>query len=100
MNAQQLVDAITPEAYQRLVYAVETGKWPEGTVLSEQQRESCIQAMMLYQSKHNQQPEHMTVAAGGELHIKTKRDFKQEFSSDQDEKAVGEEIFRVNPNAE
>jgi uncharacterized protein YeaC (DUF1315 family) len=92
MNAQQLVDSITPEAYQRLVYAVETGKWPEGTTLSPQQRESCIQAMMLYQSKHNQQPEHMTVAAGGELHIKTKNDFKQSFSKS------GGEIFRVNPN--
>ncbi len=100
MNAQQLVEAITPEAYQRLVYAVETGKWPEGAVLSEQQRESCIQAMMLYQSKHNQQPEHMTVAAGGELHIKSKHEFKREFSSAQDDKSVGEEIFRVNPNAE
>jgi uncharacterized protein YeaC (DUF1315 family) len=92
MNAQQLVDSITPEAYQRLVYAVETGKWPEGVALSAQQRESCIQAMMLYQSKHNQQPEHMTVAAGGELHIKTKTDFKRDFSKSNND------ILRVNPN--
>lgn len=92
MNAQQLVDSITPQAYQRLVYAVETGKWPEGTVLTAQQRESCMQAMMLYQSKHNQQPEHMTVAAGGELHIKTKNDFKRDFSTS------SRDIIRVNPN--
>jgi len=92
MNAQQLVDSITPEAYQRLCYAVETGKWPEGNALSAEQRESCIQAMMLYQSKHNKQPEHMTVAAGGELHIKSKNEFKQSFSK------VGDDILRVNPN--
>ncbi len=29
MDANQLIDAITPEAYERLVFAVETGKWPE-----------------------------------------------------------------------
>ncbi|MHA2939934.1 YeaC family protein [Vibrio sp. RC27] len=92
MNVQQLVDTITPEAFQRIVYAVETGKWPEGNVLSPEQRESCIQAMMLYQSKHNKQPEHMTVAAGGELHIKSKNEFKQSFSRSEDD------ILRVNPN--
>ncbi|MGX9418913.1 YeaC family protein [Vibrio sp. WJH972] len=92
MNVQQLVDTITPEAFQRIVYAVETGKWPEGNALSPEQRESCIQAMMLYQSKHNKQPEHMTVAAGGELHIKSKNEFKQSFSN------AGDEILRVNPN--
>lgn len=100
MDAQQLVDAITPEAYERLVYAVETGKWPEGTPLSTQQRESCIQAMMLYQSKHNQQPEHMTVAAGGELHIKSKNEFKRDLSANSPEQRAGEDIIRVNPNEE
>ncbi len=92
MDAQQLVNAITPDAYERLVYAVETGKWPEGTQLSPGQRESCIQAMMLYQSKHNKQPEHMTVAAGGELHIKSKNEFRQTFSDNSNE------ILRVDLN--
>jgi uncharacterized protein len=92
MNAQQLVSTITPEAYERLVYAVETGRWPEGSSLSSEQREFCIQAVMLYQSKHNREPEHMTVAVGGELHIKTKNDFKKALSGQ------GEEILRVNPN--
>ena len=49
MDAEQLINAITPEAYERLLYAVETGKWPEGTPLSQQQRDSCMQAVMLYQ---------------------------------------------------
>ncbi|MDW6003604.1 YeaC family protein [Vibrio mangrovi] len=94
MDTQQLIDAITPEAYQRLLYAVETGKWPEGTTLSQQQRDSCIQAVMLYQSKHNSEPEHMTVAAGGEICFKSKSELKKQFQKEQKE----EEIFRVNPN--
>ncbi len=40
MDAEQLLKAITPEVYDRLVYAVETGRWPEGTTLSKEQRDS------------------------------------------------------------
>ncbi|CAM3533996.1 hypothetical protein VA7868_03857 [Vibrio aerogenes CECT 7868] len=79
MNAQQLTEIITPEAYQRLLYAVETGKWPEGTTLSQEQRDACIQAVMLFQSKHNTEPEHMTIAAGGEVCLKPKSELRQQF---------------------
>ena len=49
MNIDALLSAMTPEVYTRLRQAVETGKWPDGTVLSEEQRESCMQAVLLYQ---------------------------------------------------
>ncbi len=73
MDAEQLLKAITPEVYDRLVYAVETGRWPEGTTLS---KDSCMQAVMLYQSKHNTEAQHMTVAAGGEISFKSKQELK------------------------
>ncbi|WP_260258879.1 YeaC family protein [Vibrio intestinalis] len=92
MDAEQLVNAITPEAYQRLLYAVETGKWPEGETLTQQQRDSCMQAVMLYQSKHNSEAEHMTVAQGGEISFKSKAELKKQFHADQGD------IVRVNPN--
>ncbi|MDC0611541.1 DUF1315 family protein [Vibrio sp.] len=94
MNNQQLIDAITPEAYQRLLFAVETGKWPEGNILSQEQRDSCLQAVMLYQSKHNLEPQHMTVAAGGELCFKSKSELKQQFKED----IAHEKILSINPN--
>jgi uncharacterized protein YeaC (DUF1315 family) len=92
MNTQQLIGAITPEAYQRLVYAVETGKWPEGTPLSQEQRDACMQAVMLFQSQHNTEPDHMTVAAGGEICHKSKGELKKQFQSGT------EDILRTNPN--
>ncbi|MGR2994362.1 DUF1315 family protein [Vibrio vulnificus] len=92
MNTEQLLSAMTPEVYQRLTYAVETGRWPEGTPLSQTQRDSCIQAVMLYQSKHNIDAEHMSVAAGGEICFKSKAELKKQFQSGQ------EDIVRVNPN--
>ncbi|CAB1246763.1 TPA: YeaC family protein [Vibrio cholerae] len=94
MDTQQLINAITPEAYQRLLYAVETGKWPEGTPLSQQQRDSCMQAVMLYQSKHNIQADHMSVGVGGEVVFKSKAELKKRFSEGE------EDILRVNPNQE
>ncbi|MFM2584480.1 YeaC family protein [Vibrio campbellii] len=92
MDAEQLLNAITPEVYERLVYAVETGRWPEGTPLSQEQRDSCMQAVMLYQSKHNTEAQHMTVAAGGEISFKSKRELKKQFSGEE------QDIVRVNPN--
>ncbi|ASU22590.1 hypothetical protein CCZ37_08265 [Vibrio qinghaiensis] len=94
MDADQLINAITPEAYKRLMHAVETGKWPEGTPLSQTQRDSCMQAVMLYQSKHNVEADHMTVAAGGEISFKSKSELKKRFQNGQDD------IVRVNPNHE
>tara|TARA_Y100001956_G_scaffold46591_1_gene45289 strand:- start:366 stop:647 length:282 start_codon:yes stop_codon:yes gene_type:complete len=92
MDAEQLINAITPEAYERLLFAVETGKWPEGNALSQQQRDSCMQAVMLYQSKHNSEAQHMTVAQGGEISFKSKSELKKQFQQGQ------EDIVRVNPN--
>ncbi|SON50069.1 YeaC family protein [Vibrio tapetis] len=79
MNVEQLIASMTPEIYERLSYAVETGKWPDGTPLAQEQRASCMQAVMLYQSKHNHKPEHMSVAAGGEIEFKSKSELKRQF---------------------
>ncbi len=85
VNTEQLLETITPEAYKRLLYAVETGKWPDGNALSQEQRDSCMQAVMLYQSKYNTEAEHMTVAAGGEISFKSKSELKRAFSKGQDD---------------
>ncbi|ELL9328663.1 DUF1315 family protein [Vibrio fluvialis] len=94
MDANQLIDAITPEAYERLVFAVETGKWPEGTTLSQEQRDYCMQAVMLYQSKHNLNADHMSVGVGGDVVFKSKAALKKRFQQGQ------EDIVRINPNQE
>ncbi len=38
-----------------------------------------MQAVMLYQSKHNVEAQHMTVAAGGEISFKSKSELKRQF---------------------
>lgn len=51
-NVQELLDSLTPEIYQKLKQAVEIGKWPTGGVVSKEQRELCMQAVIAYEKKH------------------------------------------------
>ncbi|MBD1574918.1 MULTISPECIES: YeaC family protein [Vibrio] len=85
MDVEQLLAAMTPEVYERLNYAIETGRWLDGSPISQQQRDSCMQAVMLYQSKNNHDPQHMSVGAGGEVAFKSKSELKKQFAEGQDD---------------
>ena len=52
MDYQQLLNSITPEILQNLKRAVEIGKWPNGTALTDEQRQTCLQAIIAYEAKH------------------------------------------------
>ena len=51
MNIDSLVNNLTPELFERLQYGASTGKWPDGTALTEAQKEQTVQLVMLYQAK-------------------------------------------------
>jgi uncharacterized protein YeaC (DUF1315 family) len=51
-NIDQLIDAITPEIYQSLRSAVEVGKWESGQLLSDAQKEHCLQAIIAYEHRY------------------------------------------------
>lgn len=82
MDVNQLLAAMTPDVYQRILTAVETGKWLDGSTLTPPLRDSAMQAVMLYQSRHNIKADHMTVAAGGDIKFKSKAEFKRDFAVD------------------
>ncbi len=82
MNIDVLVNTLTPEIYQRLEYGASTGKWPDGTPLSEEQKAQTIQLVMLYQAKVAKTNEQFTVGEDGQLVQKSKRELKQEFIDD------------------
>ncbi|MBS3796957.1 MULTISPECIES: DUF1315 family protein [unclassified Pseudoalteromonas] len=82
MNIDQLVQSITPEVYERLQYGAATGKWPDGSPLSEQQKEQTVQLVMLYQAKVLKSDEQFTVGADGQLVQKSKKELKQQFKAE------------------
>jgi uncharacterized protein YeaC (DUF1315 family) len=79
MSFEHLIKNLSPEIYQRLKVAVETGKWFDGKPLSEEQKEYALQAVFAWQAHFNEHPEHFTVAKGGEMHMKSKSELKQQY---------------------
>lgn len=85
MNVEVLINSMTPELYERLRLAVETGKWPDGNPLTEDQKASSMQMVMLYQAKIEKSSEHMTVGGNGEIVHKSKQDFKRALVDEKDD---------------
>lgn len=78
MDIDALMANLTPDIYERLKTAVELGKWPDGVALTAEQRENCLQMVMLWQARHNHQPEHMSIGTDGQIVMKSKRQLLDE----------------------
>ena len=85
MELDEMIAAMTPEVYQRLVTAVETGKWADGVALTPEQKENSLQLVLLWQARHNDEPQHMSVGKGGEMVMKSKKQLKEEFGIGDDD---------------
>jgi len=79
MSVENLLASMTPEIYEKLKTAVELGKWEDGVALTQAQKDSSLQAVMLYQSRHNKNPEHFTVGTDGEITMIKKSVLKRQF---------------------
>ena len=79
MNIEDMISGMTPEIYQRLVTAVELGKWPDGVALTPEQKENSLQLVMLWQARNNTDAQHMTIDTNGQMVMKSKRELKEDF---------------------
>ena len=52
MNDIDLIKTITPDIYERFKKAIETGKWNDGTLLTEDQKAITLRAIILYEQVH------------------------------------------------
>jgi uncharacterized protein YeaC (DUF1315 family) len=78
VQVEKLVAAMTPQIFESLRTAVETGKWPDGARLTDEQKENSLQAVLLYQARVSQSQEHMTVGKDGEIVQKSRQELQQE----------------------
>ncbi|MCL1112761.1 MULTISPECIES: YeaC family protein [Shewanella] len=81
-DINKVIDEMPDEVYQRLLSATELGKWDDGTVLTEQQRESTLQVVMLYQARKLNQTDHFTIASGGTINELSKSELKKQFKGE------------------
>ncbi|XWJ89341.1 YeaC family protein [Phytobacter ursingii] len=79
MDYEQVINSMTPDIYQRLVTAVELGKWPDGVALTAEQKENSLQLVMLWQARHNTDAQHMTIDTQGQMVMKSKQQLKEDF---------------------
>jgi hypothetical protein len=53
MNFEDAAKQINPDIYLRFKEALTLGKWPDGRMLTREQKEICLQAVMLYEAEHD-----------------------------------------------
>ncbi|KXI29971.1 YeaC family protein [Paraglaciecola hydrolytica] len=82
MKLEMLLQNMSAPVYEKLREAVETGKWLDGAPLTEAQKSTCLQAVMVYQAKVLKPDQHMTIGENGEIVHKSRdtlqRELKQE----------------------
>lgn len=76
MQFDDLLASISAPTYERLVAAVELGKWPDGVPLTSEQRANSIQLVMAYQAKYCPSEEPFRVGADGLLVTRSKAEMK------------------------
>lgn len=79
MQVEQLLAMMSDDIYEKFKQAIETGKWLDGNPLTEEQKETVMQAVLLYQSRVEQSNEHMTVGNDGQVVQKSRKELQQEF---------------------
>ena len=52
MNIEQVLSSLNPEIVEKFKTAIEIGKWANGEPLTQQQREICMQAVLIWEHKH------------------------------------------------
>ncbi|AJQ95240.1 DUF1315 family protein [Gynuella sunshinyii] len=57
MDYNTLINQMTPEIYQTLKSSLELSKWPNGQRMSEQQKESCMEAIIAYEYRFKNEQE-------------------------------------------
>ncbi|WNO61146.1 YeaC family protein [Rheinheimera sp. MMS21-TC3] len=79
MNLNALIQAMTPDTYEKLVQSVETRRWADGTLLTEAQLAHSLQLVMAYQAQVLKSEELFTIGADGQMIQKTKAELKKQY---------------------
>lgn len=52
MDYRRLIENMTPQVYRSLKRSVELGKWPDGRILTREQRQEAMQAIIAWGELH------------------------------------------------
>ena len=69
----QMIDAMTLEVWHNMRTAVETGRWPDGRQVSDEQRQLCLQAVIAWEARNLPEEERTGYMGGQECGSKSKK---------------------------
>lgn len=52
INTDDILQAMNDDVYYRFLQAIELGRWPDGQRLTDEQRHTCMQAVIIYEHAH------------------------------------------------
>ena len=84
MHYQDFITQMPEEVYLRLKKASETGKWPDGQALTEEQKEHCLQAVLAWQALNVADKQHFMPAQDGSVTHKDKHTLQNQFKENGD----------------
>ncbi len=79
MDINKLIDDMPEDVYLNMKSAAELGKWADGSLLTDEQKDFILQLVMLYQARRLNQTDHFTISAGGEINELSKAELKKQF---------------------
>ena len=74
MKFEDLIKSLTPERYNALQRAVELGKWPDGSILGKEERETSLQVLIAYDVMYKQENERIGFVQKKECEIEHEMD--------------------------
>ena len=74
MNDIDLIKTITPDIYERFKKAIETGKWNDRTLLTEDQKAITLRAIILYEQVNLRENERVGFTSSYNCEKKMARD--------------------------
>lgn len=68
MDLKQIISTMTPEIRDNMARAVEIGRWPDGTRLTDEQRSNTLQAVIAWDAYYGDETdEPFKVQKGGDI---------------------------------
>ena len=52
ISKEEMLSVLDDELIKRFKTALELGKWPDGRALTDEQKETCMNAIIVYEHKH------------------------------------------------
>lgn len=84
MNYQKTITHMPESVYLQLKEASETGKWPNGALLTDAQKQHCLQAVLAWQAIHIEDKQHFMPTPSGDLTHKNRHELETQYQDQQD----------------